>query len=51
MAIRILYFFRFKYPWVVEPLLDLMANEYALQSPGLQNTIRKMSKLLTHEGK
>jgi hypothetical protein len=51
MAIRILYFFRYKYPWVVEPLLDLMAKDYALQSPGLQNTIRKITKLLSQESK
>lgn len=49
MAIRILYFYHNKYLWIVDPLLDLMQKDFANQSPGLQNTIRKVSTCLKKE--
>jgi hypothetical protein len=49
MAIRILYHYHTQFPWVVEPLLELMQKDFAKQSPGLQNTIRNISKRLTQE--
>lgn len=49
MAIRILYHYHIQFPWVVEPLLELMQKDFAKQSPGLQNTIRNISKRLTQE--
>jgi hypothetical protein len=51
MAIRMLYHYHSRFPWVVEPLRDLMQKDFSIQSPGLQNTIRKISKLLAQEGK
>lgn len=49
MAIRILYHYHIQFPWVVEPLLELMQKDFAMQSPGLKNTIRKISMQLLHE--
>ena len=51
MAIRMLYHYHPQFPWVVEPLRDLMQKDFSMQSPGLQNTIRKISKLLAQESK
>ena len=51
MAIRMLYHYHSRFPWVIEPLRDLMQKDFSMQSPGLQNTIRKISKLLAQEGK
>lgn len=49
MAIRILYHYHTQFPWVVEPLLELMQKDFTQQSPGLQHSVRKFSKLLAQE--